>query len=354
LSPKNVKSGKNRDGGEFCALLPSLLCKNALLLARLYRYDGSMRRAVFIEPMECLAADKVPEGPGWLYEIKLDGYRMIAVRGKPEIYSRLKNSNTSKFPEIAAALTSLAEGTVLDGELVALNAEGKPDFNLLQNFRSAEAFIVYFVFDILAHQGRSLLELPLVERRKILCAAVESSDRVQIVEVSKSAEDIVRFVKANHLEGVIAKRDDSVYLPGKRTGLWVKIRINQTQEFVIGGYTPSHLGLDAILVGFYSGKDLLFASRVRAGFSPVTRRQVHQKIRSLETGKCPFVNLPQPSAGRWGQGITEQAMKDMVWLNPEAVAQIEFLQWTGDNILRSASFVRLRDDKNPRKVVRET
>jgi len=183
---------------------------------------------------------------------------MIAVRGaKLEIYSRLKNSTTKRFPRIAEALDSLPQGTVIDGELVALNAEGKPDFNLLQNYKSAE-LLVYFVFDILMHEGRSLLELPLAERGRILREVVKQNDRVQIVEVSASKENIVRFVKEHHLEGVIAKRADSKYLPGKRTGLWVKTRFNMTQEFVIGGYTPSHLGLDAIIVGVYRGNDLYF------------------------------------------------------------------------------------------------
>jgi bifunctional non-homologous end joining protein LigD len=313
-----------------------------------------MARVGFIEPIECLAADKLPEGLGWLYEIKLDGYRMVAVRGaKIEIYSRLKNSTTKKFPQIAEALDSLPEGTVIDGELVALNAEGRPDFNLMQNYKSAD-FMVYFVFDILMHEGQSLLDLPLSERRRILREVVKPNDHVQVVEVSTCAENITRFVQEHHLEGVIAKRADSKYLPGKRTGLWVKTRFNMTQEFVIGGYTPSHLGLDAIIVGVYRGKHLYFSSRVRAGFTPVTRRQVYQKIHKLETDRCPFVNLPQPTAGRWGLGITAEAMKGMVWLRPETVAQIELLEWTGGDILRSASFVRLREDKDPRKVVKES
>jgi bifunctional non-homologous end joining protein LigD len=314
-----------------------------------------MLKPGFVEPMELLAVDKVPDRPGWLYEIKLDGYRMEVIRLKTtELYSRLKNSNTRKYPEIAAAIDSLPEGTVLDGELVALNAEGKPDFNLLQNYRSSESHLVYFAFDILFVRGRSLLELPLTERRRTLCDVVLPNDRVQIVEVATTAEDIVRFVKEHNLEGVIAKRTDSPYLPGKRTGLWVKTRITQSQEFVIGGYTPSHLGIDAIIVGVYRGKDLYFVGRVRAGFTPASRRHVYQKIHRLESGKCLFVNLPQKSEGRWGQGITEKTMKDMIWLKPEAVAQIDFQEWTNAYMLRGACFVRLRDDKDPRKVIRET
>ena len=214
--------------------------------------------------------------------------------------------------------------------------------------------MVYFVFDILMHEGRSLLDLPLIERRRIMRKVVKPNDCIQIVEVSTSAEDIIHFVKEHHLEGVIAKRTDSKYLLGKRSGLWVKIRFNMTQEFVIGGYTPSHLGLDAIIVGVYRGKDLHFSSRVRAGFTPVTRRQVYQQIRKLKTDKCPFVNLPQPTAGRWGLGITAEVMTGMMWLKPEAVAQIDFLEWTGGDILRGASFVRIREDKDPRKGVKET
>jgi ATP-dependent DNA ligase len=190
-----------------------------------------MLKPGFVEPMELLAVDKVPDRPGWLYEIKLDGYRMEVIRLKTtELYSRLKNSNTRKYPEIAAAIDFLPEGTVLDGELAALNAEGKPDFNLLQNYRSAASHLVYFAFDILFVKGRSLLELPLTERRRILCEVVLPNDRVQIVEVASTAEDIVRFVKEHNLEGVIAKRTDSPYLPGKRTGLWVKTRTRRARS----------------------------------------------------------------------------------------------------------------------------
>jgi ATP-dependent DNA ligase len=153
---------------------------------------------------------------------------------------------------------------------------------------------------------------------------------------------------------VIAKRADSCYQPGKRTGLWTKTRINRAQEFVIGGYIPSHLGIDSIVVGFYKGKDLHYAARVRAGFVPATRRQVLEELKRLQSARCPFVNLPEKTAGRWGEGFTAEKMKEAQWIKPEAVAIIEFLEWTGGDHLRHAKFIGLRDDKDPRKVVQET
>jgi ATP-dependent DNA ligase len=145
-----------------------------------------------------------------------------------------------------------------------------------------------------------------------------------------------------------------VYQPGQRTGLWSKYRINLGQEFVIGGYTPGTHGLDSLVVGFYQGKEFRYAARVRAGFVPATRREVFEKTKGLTTSKCPFVNLPEKQTGRWGQGLTAEKMKECVWLRPEAVARIDFLEWTGADHLRHTKFVALRDDKDPRKVVRET
>jgi ATP-dependent DNA ligase len=144
------------------------------------------------------------------------------------------------------------------------------------------------------------------------------------------------------------------YEPGRRCGLWVKRRINASQEFVIGGYIPSHLGVDSIVIGFYRDKQLRYAARVRAGFVPLTRRQVFERIKPLKTEKCPFVNLPEKDAGRWGQGLTAEKMKECVWVSPERVAEIEFLEWTGADHLRHTKFVSLRDDRDPSSVVRET
>ena len=275
--------------------------------------------------------------------------------GKITLYSRRQNVLNQKFHYIATALENLPYGTVIDGELVALGPDGRPDFNLRQNFRSAESRIIYYAFDILIHKQRTLTELPLSERRTILSTVIEPGEHVAFSEVSdRSAAEMLKFVKTHGLEGVVAKRSDSVYQPGQRTGLWSKYRINLGQEFVIGGYVPSHLGVDSLVVGFYRGKDLIYAGRVRAGLVPATRREVFDRIKHLKTPKCPFANLPELAAGRWGQGLTAEKMKECVWLRPEAVALIQFLEWTGAEHLRHTKFVALRDDKDPSRVVRET
>jgi DNA ligase D-like protein (predicted ligase) len=315
------------------------------------------RTVGFIESMECLPVSEVPEGPEWTYELKLDGYRLEVVRTQKEItlYSRRRNILNKKFPYIAAALKGLPEDTVIDGELVALGNDGRPDFNMLQNFRSAEEKITYYVFDILVHKNRDLTMLPLSERRKILRTVIKPAKHVALSEVSdQTATEMLKFVRSHGLEGIIAKRSDSVYQAGLRTGAWSKHRINLGQEFVIGGYFPGTHGFDSLVIGSYQGKDLHFAARVRAGFVPATRREVFEQIKGLKTAKSPFVNLPEKQAGRWGQGFTAEKMKDCVWLRPEAVARFDFLEWTGADHLRHTKFVAMRDDKDPRKVVRET
>jgi DNA ligase D-like protein (predicted ligase) len=311
----------------------------------------------FIESMECLPVSALPEGKEWTYEIKLDGFRLEAVKKKGEttLYSRRGNILNRKFPYIATALKDLPDNTILDGEVVALDGQGRSDFNLLQNFRSAELKIHYYVFDILALKGKDVSKLPLAERSQILSKALKPNEHIRTspAEVGSSTK-ILTFVKQHGLEGVVAKRLDSLYEPGKRSGAWCKYRINLGQEFVVGGYTPGGNGFDALILGFYRGKHLFFAARVRAGFVPATRRQVFAKIKDLRADKCPFTNLPERSEGRWGQGLTAEKMKSCIWLKPRIVVRIDFAEWTGADKLRHTKFIGLREDKNPRKVVRET
>jgi DNA ligase D-like protein (predicted ligase) len=314
-------------------------------------------KAAFVEPMDCLAAAKLPDGASWLWEIKLDGYRAVAVKssGAVTIYSRNRKILNKRFPYIIEPLRGLPDGTVVDGEIVALDDDGRPVFNLLQNFTSEAGPIRYFVFDLLCYNNRDLTGLPLVKRREMLRSLIKfDAGRVKISDfVEASAEQMLSAVREQRLEGIVGKRKDSVYEPGKRSGAWIKHRVNLGQEFVIGGFTPGPHGLDAIIVGYYHGKDPIYVARTRNGFVPASRRRVFEKLRPLVTPECPFVNLPETRKARWGEALTAEKMKKCIWVRPEIVAQIEFLEWTEGDRLRHSKFVALRDDKDPRKVAKE-
>jgi DNA ligase D-like protein (predicted ligase) len=307
--------------------------------------------------MECLAVAKLPEGAQWLWEIKLDGYRAIAVRsgGAVALFSRHKKSLSKKFPYIVEALAGLPAGTVVDGELVALDDRGRPEFNLLQNFRGAASRIHYYIFDLLCYEGRDVTRLPLVERRALLKSLVTIRDkRIRISDyIEAGAGKLLAAVREQRLEGIVGKRADSIYEPGKRTGAWIKHRVNLGQEFVIGGYFPGPHGIDSLIVGYYDGDRLMYVARTRNGFVPASRRQVFSKLKHLVAPTCPFVSLPETRRSRFGEELSAEKMKKAVWLRPEAVAQIEFLEWTDADRLRHSKFVVLRDDKDPRSVVKE-
>ena len=200
------------------------------------------KTATFVEPMECLPVSKLPEGPQWVYEIKLDGYRAVAVKtgGKVTLYSRNQKPLNKRFPHIVEGLADLPDETVIDGEIVALDFAGRPDFNLLQNFREAASQIVYYAFDLLVYQNRDLTRLPLKERRELMFSALKlRSNRIFASEFFEvSAQIMLQSAKEQGLEGIVGKRSDSLYEPGKRSGFWVKYRLNLGQEFVIGGFTP--------------------------------------------------------------------------------------------------------------------
>ena len=206
------------------------------------------------------------------------------------LFSRRRKSFDHHYPLIVEALAELPEGTVVDGEVVALDESGRPNFNLLQNFRSEASRIHYFIFDLLICNDRDLTGLALSERRKLMKSLLKlSSPRLRIAEqFEASANDMLAAVRQQQLEGVIGKRKDSPYQPGKRTGAWIKYRVNQGQEFVIGGYIPGPHGFDSIIVGYYSGKDLLHVARTRNGFVPASRRSLFEKLRLLLAPNCPF------------------------------------------------------------------
>lgn len=314
-------------------------------------------QASFVEPMDCLSVSKLPEGLEWIWEIKLDGYRALAVKRESDVtlFSRRKKSLNRQFPYIVEALADLPAGTVVDGEVVAIDESGRPDFNLLQNFRAEASRIQYYIFDLLCWKDRDLTRVPLVERRTLLKSAVIIRDeRIRIADYFEAAPNhLLAAVREQGLEGIIGKRKDSLYQPGKRSGVWIKCRVNRGQEFVIGGYFPGPHGFDSLIVGYYEGDKLMYVARTRNGFVPASRRQVFSKLKHLATPTCPFVNLPETRRSRFGEELNAEKMKKAVWLKPEAIAQVEFLEWTEGDRLRHSKFVGLREDKDPRSVVKE-
>ena len=308
--------------------------------------------------MLLLRTDQLPEGPHYSYELKLDGYRALAIKtdGRVKLRSRNDNDFNARFPAIVNALSAMPDETVIDGEVVTLDESGRPSFNLLQNYGSAGAPLIYYVFDVLTVSGRNVMSEPLARRREILRHEVLAQLGEPIREspvLGASLRDLMTAVRAQGLEGLVAKRLESAYEPGKRSGAWQKMRLNQGQEFVIGGYTPSPKNFDALIFGYYEGANLMYAARTRNGFTPASREQLFRKFRALEISECPFVNLPESHPGRWGQGLTAEKMKECRWLRPQLVGNFEFVEWTPDAHLRHSKFMGLRVDKDPREVRRD-
>jgi len=314
--------------------------------------------ARFIDPMLLLRTDSLPSGDQWLYELKLDGFRAIAFRrdGNAHLRSRNDNDFSARYPGVFKALAKLPDDTVIDGEILALDENGRPSFNALQNFGSGSAAIVYYVFDVMILGGRDVMREPLEIRRallekKVLPKLAEPIRYAPVLDADLPV--LIQSVKEQGFEGLVAKRRTSVYEPGLRSGAWMKMRVNRGQEFVIGGYTRGTNTFDALIFGYYEGKNLIYVARTRSGFTPAARSQLFRKFKNLEIDECPFANLPEAKSGRWGQGLTKAKMAQCQWLKPVVVAQFEFLEWTADDHLRHSRFIGLRDDKDPRQVRRE-
>jgi DNA ligase D-like protein (predicted ligase) len=294
--------------------------------------------------MECKRVAELPEGDDWVYEIKQDGYRAIGlVDGNAAmLYSMSGQDYSSQFPHIAFALKNLNEGNlVVDGEIVALDEQGRASFQELQNRKTSQRPIIYYVFDLLHLNGRDILDRPLAERKALLDKiGARFVDPLRLNPLFRTAlPPLVKQVKALGLEGIVAKRSASIYIPGRESDSWQKHRFNREGEFVIGGYVAAGTNFSSIIVGEYRGKELFYVKRVAAGFTPSLREQVFKELQRLITDKGPFVNLPEPNKS--GHGLTAEKMKDCVWVKPERRCELEFVERTASGRLRHAVFRRL-------------
>ena len=334
------------------ALVPAGLSgdpKNWLVLRKRDGEETSPRRTY--EPMLAALERDVPSGAGWLFEIKFDGYRALAyVRGgEAELRSRTGNDLTGRFPEIARAIAQAVRTTdcVLDGEVCALDEQGRPSFSAMQQGREGTP-VVYYVFDVLEVEGEPLVGLPLRERRARLARLVADHPRVRLSEAFDDGPALVRAAKEQALEGVVAKRADSAYQPGRRTREWLKLKTHGRQEFVVAGYTRGQGrrsgGLGALVLAVRDGDELVWAGNVGTGFTDATLGALLERLRPLERPTSPFPAPPKMPRVRRG---------DVVWVEPELVVDVEFVEWTHEGRLRAPSFVGVREDKPPREIERE-
>jgi bifunctional non-homologous end joining protein LigD len=264
----------------------------------------------------------------------------------------------------------MESGLILDGEVVALDENGRPSFNALQNRGTGKTlplraqrrpewpavrWIAYYVFDVIAYREKSLISVPLAKRRELLDSiGRDFREPMRLSAVLNAAPaDIVAAVAQQGLEGVVAKRLDSVYEPGKRSGAWRKMRVNKGQELVIGGYIPLKGTFESLLAGYYESNKLIFIAKIKNGFVPETRRAVFERFKGLGTDKCPFANLPEPKNARRGKALTPEVMKECCWLKPQLIAQVDFADWTKADHLRHSRFLGLREDKDPKEVIKE-
>jgi bifunctional non-homologous end joining protein LigD len=278
--------------------------------------------------------------------------------GDVVLLSRNKNDLTPRFPAIASALGELpVKDALLDGEIVALDRDNRPSFQALQHYREGQP-LAYYLFDLISLDGQDWKGRPLSERRTRLKKLLSGIDSPIFFsnELVGPAQKIWAEIRKQRLEGLVAKRRDSVYESGKRSGQWVKIKAVARQGFVIGGYTQpkggrSHFG--ALLVGTFEENGLQFCGRVGTGFDQRLLSSLRERMDKIRATQCPFFDLKAARSGRFFGGITASELKECVWIKPELVCEVQFSEWTEEGLLRHPSFLGLREDVSAADVHRE-
>jgi len=303
-------------------------------------------------PMLATPAEDVPRGTGWGFEVKWDGYRAVArvAGGEATLTSRNGNDLTGRFENVAKEVVKAAKtpNCVLDGEVCALDETGRSSFSAMQQGKAGTP-IVYYAFDVLEVDGEPLVDLPYVERQKRLEQLLDRRNRT--VRLSESFDDgraLYSAAKQQGLEGIVAKRLDSRYLPGRRTRDWLKIKTHGEQEFVICGFTKGTgrraSSFGSLVLGYYRGGGLVYAGNVGTGFNGKEIEKLLDKLRPLKRASAPFRGVPK---------MPKVRKSDVIWVEPKLVCQVEFVEWTHDGRLRAPSYKGLREDKRAEDVRRE-
>ncbi len=311
-----------------------------------------------VQPMLATLIDKPFDDQNWVYEVKWDGYRALAFmkNGKIELKSRNDKSFNEKFYPVYDTLKSIVINAILDGEIVVLEKNGTANFAALQNWRSeADGDLVYYVFDILWYDGKDLKGLSLLERKAILKEVMPQNDLILLSEhFDTSGVGFLNEAKKLGLEGIMAKRKESVYHIHERSSDWLKIKANRRQEVVIGGFTKNEGSsklFSSLLVGLYEGKKLIYTGKVGTGFSAKLQQELMAQFKPLVTKNSPFDD--EPDINKSSRFRPRPPHAAVTWLHPNLVCEVSFTEMTGDGVMRHPSFVGMRNDKNAKKVILE-
>ena len=311
-----------------------------------------------LKPMLATLVDKPFDEPGWLYEVKWDGYRAITYlnNGAIDMRSRNNKSFDEKFYSIHDQLKKWKINAIIDGEIIVANDKGISNFSDLQNWRSeADGELLFYMFDVLWLEGIDLTGLPLTERKEILRDINPGIDNLRISEsFDAGAAEFFEVAKKINLEGIIAKKASSKYFPGERSKEWLKIKTGRRQEVVIGGYTNnegSNKPFSSLLVGVFENGKLEYTGKIGTGFSQKLQLEMMQKFKPLVVKKCPF--SLEPDVNKPSRFRPNPPKATATWLKPNLVCEVSFAEMTSDGVMRHPSFEGMREDKNVREVVRE-
>lgn len=315
---------------------------------------------VGVKPMLATLVNEPFDDPSWVYEVKWDGYRAISYvrKGTVSISSRNNKSFDQKYYPIAAVMQQWSIDVVLDGEIVVIGKDGKANFSALQNWRSeTDGDLIYYVFDLLWYDGKDVMNLPLTDRQALLKEILPADDdRIRLSNVFTSdGLDFFQAAKKLGLEGIMAKRADSLYVPDSRNKEWLKIKVNQRQEVVIGGFTKNEgtsKQFSSLLLGVYEKGKLQYVGKVGTGFGDKLQKQMMEEFKPLITDKIPFVS--EPDINKPSRFRPNPPHAQAVWLKPSLVCEVSFAEITSDGVFRHPSFEGMRSDKKATDVLRET
>lgn len=308
---------------------------------------GKTKMPTNISPMLCLLTKEVPSLEDYLYEIKWDGYRIVSFVQNGKIYMRSRSGldYTSRYPRIANALEHLDHEVIIDGEVVVFNSDSRPDFDALQKYNGQTSQISYCVFDLLWLDGNDLRNQPLTIRKELLQKLVRKDKTFIFSDSFDNGTGLYEKMLELGMEGVVAKKKDSVYLEGSRGYDWLKIPTKKRQEFIIGGWAESEKArsFKSLLFGAYENGKLVWIGRSGGGYKESEMPAILDKLKKIEVDKSPFINPVLDTKGA-----------KIHWVKPKLVANFEFATWTKSGRIRKpATFLGFRSDKDPKQVVRE-